>query len=343
MKKKLSSESDLIAFIRAFPQDVPASVRRHIGEDCAIIDTSFAKQLVVTTDLLLENVHFRRDWISPHLLGRKSCLVNLSDLAAMGARPYACLLSLGLPPVLTGEYFRELTSGFLQECRKSGMPLVGGDLSRNRSVAVSVTAWGYCDSGEPVCRSGAQAGDSILLIGRVGYARLGLEYLEKNGGSGLLEVSSEERLRDWAASPLCYEYLKAHLLPEIHLEPATWIREHGLANSMIDVSDGLGHDLLHILEESRLAGELQLECLPCPTGLESGREAQEYALDGGEDYALLFTASDKQLADLKRSYPQKFPPFTVIGNLESGPVALYLTNASGQRSQYKSKGFNHFK
>jgi thiamine-monophosphate kinase len=343
LKSKLRSESDLIGLIRAFPQDFPASIKRHIGDDCAIFETAFASQIVVTTDLLLENVHFRRNWISPLFLGRKSCLVNASDLAAMGARPYACLLSLGLPEALTGRYFEELVTGFLRQCGDLEMPLIGGDVSRNESVIVSVTAWGYLDSGALICRSGAQVNDHVLLIGEVGCSRLGLEYLEESGGTGLAEVSDEERLREWAETPRRYECLKAHLLPEIQIEPAVWIREKGLANSMIDVSDGLGHDLLHILEESDVSCELQIERVPCPKSLENSSRAREYALDGGEDYALLLTASDEQLKDLNRCYPKEFSPFSVIGRVCPAPAALYLITEDGERSLYESKGYNHFK
>jgi len=343
LKRQLPSEIDLIELIRAFPQDHPASIDRSIGDDCAVFDTSLLRQLVVTSDLLLEDVHFRRDWISPFFLGRKSCLVNVSDLAAMGARPYACLLGLGMPKDLAGEFFREFARGFLYECSRLKMPLIGGDLSRNRSFVVSVTAWGIVDSGAAIYRSGAQLGDHVLLIGKTGSSRLGLEYLEEQQPNGLSEVSSEEQLRDWCDGPDQYEWLSAHFLPEIHLEPALWIREKGLANSMIDVSDGLGHDLLHILTESKLSCEVQMERLPCPTGIESLAEAREYALNGGEDYALLLTVSDRQLRDLELHYPKEFTPYSLIGRVYPGPVALYLSTEGGRRSRYNSEGFNHFK
>jgi thiamine-monophosphate kinase len=126
------------------------------------------------------------------------------------------------------------------------------------------------------------------------------------------------------------------------LEPAIWIGEKGLANSMIDISDGLGHDLLHLLRESGLSGELWLEQIPYPTGIESLDRARECALNGGEDYALLFTVSDDQLRELRDHYPEDFPPFTVIGRLRPGPAVLYLKTEDGRRSQYQSLGFKHF-
>jgi len=112
---------------------------------------------------------------------------------------------------------------------------------------------------------------------------------------------------------------------------------------MIDVSDGLGHDLLHILQESKLSCEVQMERLPCPAGIESVVEAREYALNGGEDYALLLTVSDRQLKDLELHYPKEFAPYSLIGRVLPGPVALYLSTKGGRRRRYSSEGFNHFK
>jgi thiamine-monophosphate kinase len=247
-----------------------------------------------------------------------------------------------VPETLTGQYFQNLVAGFLKECARVDMPLIGGDLSRNAAVVVSVTALGYVDTGDPITRSGAKEGDSLLLIGKTGYSRLGLDYLRSSGGTGLAEISDEEALRDWAGSPHRYEWLKAHFLPEVHLEAAVWIREMGLANSMIDVSDGLGHDLRHILEESQLSCEMQIERLPCPSGVRRVEEARRYALTGGEDYALLLTVSGEQLSELERSYPPRFPPYTVIGRLSSGPVNLSIIDGQGQPCDYESEGFSHF-
>jgi thiamine-monophosphate kinase len=267
----------------------------------------------------------------------------MSDVAAMGGRPRACLLALGLPEELTGEYFEQLITGFLTECRFYDMPLVGGDLSRSDRVVVSVSAWGFVDSGVPVRRSGAQPDDHVLLIGNVGYSRLGLEYLERKNRIGLSELSSEDQLREWASSQSCFDWLKAHFLPDIHLEPAIWIREKGLANAMIDVSDGLGHDLIHILTESCLSGEILVKQLLTPSGLEDVGVAREYALNGGEDYALLFTVSDDQLEELNRHYPEHYPPFVIIGRLYSGAPVLHLVDGDGRLAEYTSEGFSHFK
>jgi thiamine-monophosphate kinase len=261
----------------------------------------------------------------------------------MGACPGACLLGLGLPKELTEDYFDRFLHGFLTECRHFNMPLVGGDLSQSDRIIVSVTAWGFVDSGAPIRRSGAHPGDHVLLIGKVGNSRLGLEYLEKENRAGSEVISTEEDLLLWAGTPHQFEWLKAHFLPEIHLEPGIWIRESGLANAMIDVSDGLGQDLLHILTESGLSGEISVERLPVPSGLEDVGRARDYSLNGGEDYALLLTVSGEQLEELNCHYPKEFPPFTIIGRLYSGAAVLHLATEDGRLSQYTPEGFSHFK
>ena len=134
-------ELDLIDWIRDHSQDFPSSLIKSIGDDCAVFDPRGMSQLAVTTDLLLENVHFCRRWTSPHFLGQKSLRVNLSDLAAVGASPYACLLSLGLPADLTQEYFHSFMKGFLEDAACWKAPLIGGDLSRSDTVTVNVSVW----------------------------------------------------------------------------------------------------------------------------------------------------------------------------------------------------------
>jgi thiamine-monophosphate kinase len=249
---------------------------------------------------------------------------------------------LGIPASLTGEFFQEFVEGFVAECQNFGMPLVGGDLSRSQKVVISVTVWG-CLGESPVYRSAARAGDYLLLIGEVGFSRLGLEWLREHGDRALGRISSKKELRRAAGVENVYQWLKAHLLPEIQLGPALWLREQQLAGAMIDVSDGVGRDVSRLLVESRLSCELRVDKLPLPAGLEEAERAWEYALDGGEDYALLVTVSPQQLECLKLSYPEEFPRFHVIGRLSSGPSALTLADDRGQIKEYDVKGFDHFR
>lgn len=316
-------------------------LRMGIGDDCAVFDPSFARLLAVTTDTLVEDMDFRRRWCSPYLLGRKSLRVTLSDLAAMGARPAACLLNLSLPAELSGSFFEAFLKGLLQECRQWGCPLIGGDLSESALVQVVLAAWGSFTQGDPVYRSGGQAGDRILLVGQVGFSRLGLEILERDGGSEVSRVESEEQLDAWAGDPSRLRCLKAHLLPVPQVRVGNWLSEQGLATAMIDVSDGLAADLLHLARESGLAAELELDTLRASDRVPAGADLS-VVLDGGEDYALLFTVAAERIELIERNYPPDLPPWLPIGRMVPGKPALYLA-ADGRRTRYRPRGFAHFR
>ncbi len=334
------SELDLINWIRHHSQELPSSLVKPIGDDCAVFDPQGMSQLAVTTDMLLENVHFHAS-VSPRFLGGKSLRVNLSDLAAVGASPYACLLSLGLPNQLTQNYFHSFMKGFLEDAACWKVPLIGGDLSRSESVVINVTVWGNFKTGGPIWRSQAQDQDALVLIGEVGFSRLGLEILQVEDSASLAAMTHEDELVDWARDPFRAQCLKAHLLPRPLVEIGTWISENGAVNAMIDVSDGLCTDLLHLAQESELKAEIRVDQLPVPEKGWGEITALEAALDGGEDYALLAAVSEQQLAHLESTYPPEFPPCRVIGRFSSGDPAVYL-NRSGKREKYQPAGFDHF-
>lgn len=335
-------ESDLIDWISRHTQHFPSSIIKNIGDDCAVFDPRFTPRLAVTTDMLLEDVHFRRRWISPYFLGRKSLAVNLSDLAAVGAVPYACLLSLALPPDLTSDYFHSFMKGFLEEGECWHAPLIGGDLSRSEKIYVSVTAWGSLQAGDPVWRSQGQDGDKVVLVGEIGLARVGLEILQQEDPSQIWKINSENKLAQWAGDSFRYRCLKAHLLPKALVQVGSWLCRNRLANAMIDISDGLASDLFHIACQSQLVAEIEVEQLPLPEQAIGQLDPLEAALNGGEDHALIFTASQEQLDRLSSSYPTNFPPYRVIGKLSGGEPSLYLKR-KGKQEKYEPRGFNHFR
>lgn len=336
MPIRKGSELDLIRWIRGQEIPSPPSLMRGIGDDCATFDPGFAKSMAMSSDLLVEEVHFHRSRVHPYFLGRKSLLVNLSDLAAMGAHPYASLLNLALPPELTDDYLRSFMTGFLEEARRWDAPLVGGDLSRSSRVHVSVTVLGYAKKGDFVYRSTAKAGDLVALVGDVGLSRLGLQILEDENPEELGEIASEEDLSAWAADSFRLRCLRAHLLPQPEIEVGLWLRRNQLVNAMIDVSDGLAADLLQVARESDLTGELDAAGIHLPEDM-----TLDTALNGGEDYALLFTSSKEQVERLARSYPKGFPPYRLIGRLKWGPASLNLLQGE-ECILYQPNGFDHF-
>ena len=336
------SEFDLIAFIRAGCRSTPTHVDRAIGDDCAVFAPSFAHRLVCTSDLLVEGTHFRSDWISPRFLGRKACLVNLSDLAAMGARPYACLLNLAFQPVWREGRVQGLIEGFIREAESRGMPLIGGDLSRSDRLFISVTALGYVEEGDPLLRSTARPGDRIFVIGELGLSRSGLELLEESQGVDLSRIEDDSELRRVAGSDEAYRCLRAHLCPTAHVEEGVWLQQNHAARAMIDISDGLASDLLHILEESHVAGVIEVDALATPTCDGEQDATLELQLDGGEDYALLFTADSGMCRKIAEEYPPDWPQPRPIGRIIDGPPQLFI-DADGERKPYEPRGFDHFR
>jgi thiamine-monophosphate kinase len=243
-----------------------------IGDDCAILRPRRHQEVVVTTDLSLENVHFRREWHPPESVGHRCLARGLSDLAAMGARPEAAFLSLALPEELTGEWMERFFHGFMALAERCQVPLAGGDTAKAPMVIADIVLLGSVPKGEALLRSGARAGDVLYVTGALGGSAAELFALEQQPASF--------RGTSTAGHP--------HLFPEPRLAAGRKARK--LATAAIDVSDGLSTDLAHLCEESGLAAEIDAAALPV-----DARATLEQALHGGEDYELLFTASPKLL------------------------------------------------
>ncbi|SEM71595.1 thiamine-phosphate kinase [Nonomuraea pusilla] len=236
-------------------------------------------RVVVSTDLLIEGRHFRRDWSSGYDVGRKAAAQNLADVAAMGATPTSIVVGLGMPPDLSAEWLDALTDGFRDECALVGASVVGGDVTRCDLVVLGVTALGDLGGRAPVTRSGARPGDKVAVAGRLGFAAAGLALL----GSGL----APERLPE--GSPLL-EAVAAHRRPRppYAMGPAAALLG---ATAMLDVSDGLVQDVGHVAEASGVRVELDPEAFAVaePVALaaeELGADPLEWILTGGEDHAL---------------------------------------------------------
>ena len=327
------TESELIHWIRNQKQDEASFVLKGVGDDCAVLDPTQQSRLVVSTDVLVEGVHFRRRWMHPYFLGRKALLVNLSDLAAMGALPAACLLTLTLPPGLTGGFFRSFMDGFLEEVRRWKAPLVGGDLSGGSSVHVGVTIWGHLETGEPVYRSTASEGDAVVLVGDVGLSAAGLNLLTREDPTELAAIRTEEGLAAWAGDPLRWRCLKAHFVPTPLIQAGDWLRRNGFASAMIDVSDGLNIDLQRLCGDSGLGFEPGSR-VPLEPGL-TAHISKEAALTGGEDYALLAAIPGDRLERLRNEYPVHLPEWRQIGSLrDAGSDEVLRAD--------QINGFDHF-
>lgn len=270
---KTAGERELIAAIRKRAGQY--SARRSsgilslgIGDDCAVLRPRRGQEMVVTTDLSLENVHFRRDWHPPRSVGHRCLARGLSDLAAMGARPEAAFLSMGIPAELTGKWMDGFLDGFFDLAEQHSVPLAGGDMAKSSLVVADIVLLGSTPKGKALLRSGARAGDVICVTGAL-------------GGSAAELGALARRPADFRGA---YKPGHPHLYPEPRLAAGRKLLH--LATAAIDLSDGLSTDLSHLCEESRLAAEVDVEALPI-----DARATLEQALHGGEDYELLFTTS----------------------------------------------------
>jgi thiamine-monophosphate kinase len=301
-----------------------------IGDDCAVLRPRRGEDLVVTTDLSLENVHFRRDWHPPESVGHRCLARGLSDLAAMGARPEAAFLSLALPEELTGSWLVGFLDGWMALAERHRVPLAGGDMAKSPPgmhrgggglVVADIVLVGSVPKGKALLRSGARAGDGIYVTGALGGSAAELHALERR--------PRDFRTRDKAEHP--------HLYPEPRLAAGRKLLRSSLATAAIDVSDGLSTDLSHLCEESGVAAEIDAEALPV-----DARATLEQALHGGEDYELLFTASRKAVV------PGQLGGVSVhrIGRMKKrgrGPLIEMGRPGGGKPTALAASGWEHFR
>ncbi|WP_180047778.1 thiamine-phosphate kinase [Acinetobacter sp. YH12243] len=287
------------------------SVDLGIGDDSALLTPPPQQQLVICADTLVAGRHFPLD-TDPHAIGWKSVAVNLSDIAAMGATPHSILLALSLPQI-DHDWLKAFSQGLYDCCDQFGVSLIGGDTTQSPHLTLSVTALGWVEIGKAVPRSGAKPGDLICVSGTVGDAAFALNHL----GHPL-----QQRL-DYP-TPRC--------------ELGTTLK--GLANSMIDVSDGLAQDLGHILKGSNVGATLHLENLPISPALQalSHEQQWQYALAGGDDYELCFTLSPLHYAQLLEQQPDI--NITRIGTItENQTLSLQY---HGDEIMLNLNGYQHF-
>ena len=318
----MPSEFDLIA--RYFAKPTPQAVLGP-GDDCALLAPSPGMELAITTDMLVAGVHFLPD-TDPQQLGWKTLAVNLSDLAAMGARPRWALLAGSLPEA-DEQWIAAFAAGLFACAKRYGVDLVGGDTTRG-PLNLCITALGEVPAGKALRRDGAQAGDDLWISGQPGLAALGLAQLQ---GKTQLPAALASR---------CISALQRPL-PRIELGLA--LQGEGLANAAIDVSDGLLADLGHILERSGVAAEVfgtQLPYLPPGVDPVLARQCQ---LAGGDDYELAFSAAPAKRLALAELAARLDLPLWRFGRIIAGTAGtLSLLDENGQPLPIDRKGFDHF-
>jgi thiamine-monophosphate kinase len=326
------SEDELIAAIARVADRHPGVVVG-IGDDAAVLGPSVGEQ-VLTTDLLIEHVHFERDAITPHDLGAKAITVNVSDVAAMGASPRAALVSIALSPDVEASWVMELYGGIHDICSEHAMFLVGGDTNRGDVVVVSVTVVGEVAPGRAVTRSGARPGDAICVTGWLGAAAGGLALSRADAAATALS-------RPWGRA-----LLDALSRPVARVGEGQTLARCG-ASAMMDLSDGLARDLSRLCAASGVGARLGMGDLPVsPALLEAapflGLDALGLAIGGGEDYELLATLAPEDAERARDDLADRFGvPLTVVGAVVEGS-GLVAVHADGRETPLAPSGWDHF-
>jgi thiamine-monophosphate kinase len=340
-------------------------LRLGIGDDCALLRIGAGEELAVTTDLSISGRHFRLDWQAPESIGHRTLARGLSDLAAMGARPVAAFLSLGLPKELIQNakgrgprpgkkawpgrksWLDGFIDGFFALASAFQTPLAGGDLAESPIAVADIVLVGAVRRGKALLRSGARPGDLLYVTGKLGGAAAGLARLAQfaETADAARRGSKRDSRRDSrknsrGIAPLripgnLQSLLAPHLFPQPRIAQGLWLAQRGIATAAIDLSDGLSTDLAHLCEESCVAAEVDAVALPIHSGANL-----EQALHGGEDYELLFTASPEARV------PRRIAgvPVTRIGRIvrpRKGRPAVALVTADGAQT-LAPQGWEHF-
>lgn len=311
------TEFGFIEQIKGLCSSLPNNFFEGIGDDCAILELG-DEALLFTADMLIERVHFLRDATSPYDLGRKSLAVNLSDIAAMGAKPVATLLSLSIPKELTGEWIEEFMRGYRDLSAEHGVALIGGDTTGSKcDLGINVTAIGRAATSAIKRRSTAQVGDIIYVSNMLGAS-----------GAGLHDILQGNYQSDNAM---------IHKRPTARVVEGGWLGGRKEVHSMMDISDGVASDLRHILKASGVGAQIELSSVPHADSV-----TLQQALCSGEDYELLFTVSRVDAEVLERDYMAHFGrQIYPIGKIVAGKADIeWLHNGAPHNGDFL--GFTHY-
>jgi len=323
-------EFGLINRIRKWITASDPALIQGIGDDVAVIEVG-TKALLITTDILIEDIHFNKSWIDPFQLGKKALAVNLSDIASMGGAPKYFLISIGLPKNLPLSFFSSFYRGLKKEANQFRVELIGGDTSLAQKITINICLLGEGKKSDLLFRKGAKVGNDLFVSGTLGDAALGLKILQGKG-----KTKGAEGL------------IQKHLSPRPRVELGQAIAKHHLATAMIDVSDGLLIDTSHLLEESGVGARIWEDQIPL-SGLYQkwihsfSRDSFQFALSGGEDYELLFTAPSKMRKRIASFTHSLKIPITRIGEILPQKEGLHIIKKNGKDYSPSHLGFEHFK
>ena len=306
-----------------------------IGDDAAVLRTGQGQVHVVSTDAFVEHYHFDRRFYSWTDVGYKAMAVNISDIAAMNAKPRFATVALGLPDEFLVRDVENIYAGLGLCARQHGVNVVGGDTTKSREVLLSITIIGVADEDDIVYRTGGQPGDLLCVTGTLGAAVAGLYLLQHRANSDHIDASA-------IGSTAARTVIKRHLRPIPRTDMMHVWQDAGIRpGALIDISDGLAAEVHHICKASGCGAMIEQTALPIAEGVHDvanyfGADPFTYALSGGDDYELLFAASERDCRRINSSL------YTVIGHLTGDCDAILLQNADGTSTHLTPGGHDHF-
>lgn len=331
MDLKQIGEFGLIDLLKKDTITDPASVVTGIGDDAAVLLASPRQLQLLTTDMMVEDVHFSLKTTTPWQLGYKSVAVNVSDIAAMGGIPRHAVISIAIPPYIDVEFITALYKGMKEICREHGINIVGGDtVSSPGGLIINVALLGEVEPTYLLKRSGAQIGDLVVVTGTLGNSGAGLELLSRG---------------NWEECEFAWPLVTSHLTPKPQVKAGRVLAAAG-ASSADDVSDGLASEVNEIAGASKVGMRIYADRIPLSDALKEaaalfGKPAVDYALYGGEDYQLLFTINPARysagLAD------EAEITLTVVGEVVAADEGIMLIGTDGSSNRLTPGGYNHFR
>jgi thiamine-monophosphate kinase len=329
----LMSEEDIIRLVQSLAGGGSDELFVGIGDDAAVLNLA-GSEFCVTTDLLVEGVHFDLAYTSPHELGLKAMAANLSDLAAMGALPRWGFLSLGLPARPSRSLVESLFGGVMEMCREYGLTLAGGDTVRAPQMLINLCLIGAAENRAPMLRSGARPGDAVCVTGVLGSAAAGLAWLGSGGDKHEPEAA-------WATA--------AHLRPQPRVAVGRALAQSGRVHAMMDLSDGLATDLARLCAASQVGAHVDEKLVPLAEGApvlaqKLGADALDWALSGGEDFELLITCAPGDVEILGELAADSQPGLKLsrVGKITKSR-GVSLRRADGSEQEITLQGFDHFR
>jgi thiamine-monophosphate kinase len=305
-----------------------SALKAGVGDDAALLAPRRGYETILTCDWFLEGTHFLRDRHPADAVGWKCLARAVSDIAAMGGQPRCFLLSLALPQTYTGHWLDEFLLGLRRAARKFCCFLAGGDTTRRKEILINVTVVGEVREGQAVLRSGAKPGDVIFVSGRLGEAELGLRLLRSAKAVANKRIGA----------------VKKHLYPEPRLALGRWLADKCLANAMMDLSDGLSSDLPRLCAASGVGATIEEAKLPIvPTAVDKRTErfdGLQLALDGGDDYELLFAVPREKVARIPRS--SRGLLLTNIGEITRGRI-IFRKDKNNGKLELAAGGWDPFR